>query len=108
MTDRRSHPRSTAERRHVEPDRLGLRLPVLVAALAVSVYLTTSPVAQLEEPSLYKGQVAGSSPAGATIWGVTKQGAAYVVARNLPCKPACAKPLVTEFTLKLAAPNTVI
>lgn len=65
-------------------DRLSLRLPLLVGVLALSVYVI-GPVAQLAEPSLYKGQVAGSNPAGAnppeTIQGLTGRGDAYVLTR---------------------------
>ena len=37
----------------------------------------------------------------ADVWGAMNGGeTAFVLARNLPCKPACPNPLILEFTIK--------
>jgi len=86
---------------------VGTNLTRLVSTPANCSVSASSPTGEVKREGEYlvPAQPASAAP----IWGVTKRGTtAYVLTRNPICKPVCPKPLVTEFTLNLTPPNTLI
>jgi hypothetical protein len=89
-----------------------LKVYPLIAAGLMVIVLNAAPrttelpsFSEVESPSVTRSSVAAPIE---TVHGLTGKGSAYVLTRNPPCVPACPKPLVLEFTVKFAAPNTLI
>ena len=86
-------------------------LPFVAAALAVAVWIKPNVAAQVggdntsastKQANSQASRSPNGSPASAapsTVLGLTRDGQAYVLVRDLPCRPKCSKPLVTEFTV---------
>ena len=118
MTNRRAT-------RHFAPERRQLRslpivLPMIALLIALYGWWDTNVAAQVasggemvgqpiqaERPSLptisdsepVRERPLPASAAPSTVLGLTRDGRAYVLVRDLPCRPKCSKPLVQEFTV---------
>ena len=73
-------------------------LPFVAAALAVAVWIKPNVAAPAGKP-VESDRAPNPAVAATPVHGLTRDGQAYVLVRDLPCRPKCSKPLVTEFTV---------